>query len=181
MSGDGYIQGAGDDSEGWAHGLTAPLFWKHQEQLMNTNEDKLIDLISELLKRGKLSVGTSKAVLISPTDWLFAGTLDAMNEIDYGNSDGLITCGEASRMTSVPGAKIRHIHLECREKKLGSRDIRKQLNNILALFNDPKSFEKLYVCCPTSKDLSIGVILAILCLYIDDEGKNSPIQHLHSS
>ena len=26
-----YVPGAGDDEESWAHGLTAAMFWRHEE------------------------------------------------------------------------------------------------------------------------------------------------------
>ncbi len=38
MSQAGYIQGAGDDTENWAHGLTSGLFWDHKDQLLSTSE-----------------------------------------------------------------------------------------------------------------------------------------------
>lgn len=41
----GYIQGAGDDTENWAHGLTAPIFWAHADRLLSTPEADLPDLI----------------------------------------------------------------------------------------------------------------------------------------
>jgi len=45
----GYIQGAGDDTENWALGLTAPLFWVHAEALLSTPEADLPELIETLL------------------------------------------------------------------------------------------------------------------------------------
>lgn len=50
MSGhSGYVQGAGDDTENWAHGLTPPVFWDNAEQLLSTPEADLPDLIRSLV------------------------------------------------------------------------------------------------------------------------------------
>lgn len=45
----GYIQGAGDDTENWAHGLTPPVFWEHADQFLSTPEADLPDLIKSLV------------------------------------------------------------------------------------------------------------------------------------
>ncbi|RKU43400.1 hypothetical protein DL546_002715 [Coniochaeta pulveracea] len=57
MSEGGYIQGAGDDTENWAHGLTAPIFWEHADELLQTAEGQLPELIE------KESWAKSKTVL----------------------------------------------------------------------------------------------------------------------
>lgn len=50
MSGhSGYVQGAGDDTENWAHGLTPPVFWDNAEHLLSTPEAELPDLIRSLV------------------------------------------------------------------------------------------------------------------------------------
>lgn len=50
MSGhSGYVQGAGDDTENWAHGLTPPVFWDNAEQLLSTPEADLPELIRALV------------------------------------------------------------------------------------------------------------------------------------
>lgn len=50
MSGhSGYVQGAGDDTENWALGLTPPVFWDNTEQLLSTPEADLPELIRTLV------------------------------------------------------------------------------------------------------------------------------------
>jgi tRNA A64-2'-O-ribosylphosphate transferase len=178
MSHDGYIQGAGDDSESWAYGLTAPLFWENKKTLMNTPEENLPDLISSFLENEKNVTGISKAAPIKPTDWLLAATFDVLNSTEVSNSDLLITCGEASRVAQTPANKPKHLHLECRTGKLGSRDLRLELSKITTLLENSRSFTKIYVSCLTGKDLSIGVILVILCLYTTDDGKQPSSQYI---
>lgn len=172
MSENGYIQGAGDDSEGWSQGLTAPLFWQYQHELMNTNEDDFAEVISRLLDVDKHALWASHAITVKPTAWLFVGSFGALQSKAMGNQDAVITCGEAPLLPPFSQPKIKHIHLECRVGKLGSRDLRKQIGKIMPFLSRPGAFERLIICCPTGKDLSVGVALAVLCLFTDDSGKN---------
>ena len=43
-----YVQGSADDEETWAQGLTAQLFWKHKEALLE-NEDELAEKITTIV------------------------------------------------------------------------------------------------------------------------------------
>ncbi|KAH6686348.1 initiator tRNA phosphoribosyl transferase [Plectosphaerella plurivora] len=45
-----YVQGAGDDTENWACGLTAEIWWANVEKLLATEEAELPELIAELLR-----------------------------------------------------------------------------------------------------------------------------------
>ena len=74
MSEGGYIQGAGDDSEAWAHGLTPPVFWANQAVLKSTPEDELPELIDRLVAEHKLLDVAQDATLISPTRNLYIGS-----------------------------------------------------------------------------------------------------------
>jgi tRNA A64-2'-O-ribosylphosphate transferase len=166
----GYIQGAGDDSEGWSQGLTANIFWQNKEALMSTNDENLPDLVTNLIDTEKTTVSVSEPVLVTPTDWLFAHQIHALDDLALSKVDGLITCGPEDQSTLLPAAKGKHLYLECREKKLGSRDLRKEFGKLATFMSQLKSPHRLLVCCATGKDLSIGIILAILCLYADEQG-----------
>ncbi|OAA61117.1 tRNA a64-2 -o-ribosylphosphate transferase [Niveomyces insectorum RCEF 264] len=48
-----YIQGAADDTENWAHGLTPALFWQHCAALLATPEAELPDRIASLVQQEK--------------------------------------------------------------------------------------------------------------------------------
>lgn len=51
-----YIQGAADDEEGWARGLTYSMFWQHHEQLSSCAPDECEALIDELVAGGSSSL-----------------------------------------------------------------------------------------------------------------------------
>ncbi|KAL8987418.1 MAG: hypothetical protein Q9177_003367 [Variospora cf. flavescens] len=92
-----YIQGAADDSESWSHGLTPPLFWAHQNQLLSTSEDDLPRLIQSLLLTAAPSPGPFRstippATLIQPTQSLYIAPLSsaALNTTTSSSWDAII-------------------------------------------------------------------------------------------
>jgi tRNA A64-2'-O-ribosylphosphate transferase len=147
---------------------------------MSTNEGDLPDLISSLLDQESNIDAMFEAVMIKPTDWLFAGSIEALKNTKLDNGICVITCGNKDLATHVPQGKARHLHLLCRDKKLGSRDLRKELPKIKAFLGTSEPFNKIYVYCAAGKDLSIGVILAILCLFADDQGEHKRVCQLNA-
>lgn len=169
MSEGGYIQGAGDDSEGWAHSLTPPVFWANQAILKQTREEDLPDLIAELIKTHEKQGAGQTATLISPTQNLFIGSTGPLVE-GGPQYDLIIDCnGSPEAVERNP----RRLNLGCASAKLGSRDLRKALIQVrdfvgTHLGADPS--RSLLVTCETGKDLSVGALLAIICLFYKDDG-----------
>lgn len=48
-----YVQGAGDDHENWARGLTPDVFWKHQHALLSCGKDELEAMVDSLVAEEK--------------------------------------------------------------------------------------------------------------------------------
>lgn len=91
-----YIQGAADDEETWAQGLTASLFWKHRDALME-QEDELAEKIQQVVagkgndahaavlshngaegssaSSSSLSLEEEKTVIKSEVTWIVPGVL----------------------------------------------------------------------------------------------------------
>ena len=175
----GYIQGAGDDSEGWSHGLTPALYWKHQQQLLVAVEEDVLEMIQRLIIACKCSNAEyDNAVNIRPTN-LYVGTItSAMQPELY---DGMVICSDQPPPTSDQGKKHRKrtktVHLLCGDGKLGSRALRYQLSRVLSFFNNIPSKgkpPKLLFACSTGKDLSVGVALTVLCMFFDDDCTSHP-------
>ncbi|CAK7240212.1 MAG: tRNA A64-2'-O-ribosylphosphate transferase [Sporothrix thermara] len=61
-----YIQGAADDTENWAHGLTPELFWANYEQLLDTPEADLPALIETLVAAAEATSAADKASTEAP-------------------------------------------------------------------------------------------------------------------
>ncbi|KAJ5145975.1 uncharacterized protein N7515_000539 [Penicillium bovifimosum] len=169
MSEGGYIQGAGDDSEAWAYGLTPPVFWANQDILKSTPEDELPELIDRLVAEHKRLDVAQDATVISPTRNLYIGSAKAGDDAG-GRYDLIIDCnGKAA----AGEEDARRLSLGCDSGKLGSRDLRKSLDKVrdfvaARLGADPSL--SVLVTCESGKDLSAGTLLAIVCLFYNDEG-----------
>ncbi|BDD59518.1 hypothetical protein MPDQ_007281 [Monascus purpureus] len=169
MSEGGYIQGAGDDSESWAHGLTPPVFWANKHALLNTSEEDLPGFIEKLMEQQGKEGPNQQASLIKPTRNIFIGRNDP-SLTDSGIYDLVIDCNGTPAASE---ADPKRLNLGCGSSKLGSRDLRKSLDKVQYFINsqlltDPS--RSLLVTCESGKDLSAGAILAILCLYYNEEG-----------
>ena len=170
----GYIQGAGDDSEGWSHGLTPVVFWKHRDQLLSTIEEEMPALIQHLLRSCSNTVN-SGAVRLGLTS-LYIGTIRNTSIPEL--YDGIIICSNVSpsNASSKPedarknGTRI--LHFLCSDGKVGSRALRSHLSLLLPFirsFTMGGKSPKILLVCSTGKNLSVGVALAVLCLFFDDD------------
>ncbi|CAD6563730.1 MAG: hypothetical protein ASARMPREDX12_000036 [Alectoria sarmentosa] len=175
MTEDGYIQGAGDDSEGWSHGLTPTLFWRHRDQLLTAVEEDMPNIVLELITTDPdHGVARSDAVTLAPTS-LSIGSLSSAKQAEL-SYDGIVICGGTAPSKTDHKTKddkrTRILNLLCSDGKLGSRALRSQLPRVppfIASLADYGSPPKILFLCPTGKDLSIGTALAMLCLFFDDD------------
>ncbi|KAF9893994.1 hypothetical protein FE257_008965 [Aspergillus nanangensis] len=174
MSEGGYIQGAGDDSEGWAHGLTPPVFWPNKDTLLRTPEEDLPALIEGLVAAHHRKQDVAQqATRIAPTHNLFIGQSDPTLS-ESGRYDLVINCN-GSPGDLVEGNSKR-LNLGCASQKLGSRDLRKHLDKVQAFVAaqlGPHPSRSLLVTCESGKDLSAGAALAIVCLFYSENGEFS--------
>lgn len=175
-----YVQGAADDAEAWARGLTPEVFWRHSEELLGCDEDGLPGLIGRLLEQENVGSRSARApVQVMPVGSMFIGT-----EVHDGGTQGwdLVvdlrphakaqTNGEMSPGTAH-SEKRKYIRQPLEAGKLGSRSLRKGLGSILEAVDQvlaANADAKVLVICSTGKDHSVGVALAILSLYASDEG-----------
>lgn len=169
MSDEGYIQGAGDDSEGWSQGLTAKVFWSNKDELLRLVEagEDVEDLMRTIIKRDSAIGLLGNAILVKPTKNLYLGPGTG----DLEKFGLIIDCNAALDANS---AKL--VGLGCKEGKLGSKTLREQLPKARDVVEKVlrKSLETpILVRCSTGKDLSVGVILTILCSFYEDKGKHS--------
>ena len=170
MSEGGYIQGAGDDSEGWAHGLTPPVFWANRATLKQTSEEELPNLIATLVADHQQQGAGQDATLISPTQNVFISPTDSRVN-GGGQYDLVIDCN--GDPAAVEG-NAKRLNLGCASGKLGSRDLRKSLDKVREFVSAQlglDSSQSLLVTCDTGKDLSAGALLAIICQFYSDDGR----------
>ncbi|MCJ1248174.1 hypothetical protein MMC30_005391 [Trapelia coarctata] len=175
-----YIQGAGDDSEGWSRGLTPTLFWQHSSFLLSASLDEEED-VAMLLKESEAQ--SPKQSLIMPiypasATWpIYICKLDELDSANITDFDGIITCDKPlpnptdEVFKDTPRPLL--LHLDCKAGKIGSRSLRDQLPRITPFITRVASrgeHPRILFACATGKDLSVGVALAALCLYFDEDG-----------
>jgi len=160
----GYIQGAGDDTENWALGLTAPVFWDNADQLLSTPEANLPGLIQDLLMT---AVPQCDALAVKQVlSHLSVGSLAASHCLPSGAC--VISLGPKVTDQNSWAKSPLLMEVGLGKSKAGSRALRDALPHIcefasryLTVTTSPvKSFA---ILCETGKDLSIGVALALSC------------------
>ncbi|KAI4763133.1 tRNA '-O-ribosylphosphate transferase [Aureobasidium sp. EXF-3400] len=175
----GYVQGAADDAEAWAQGLTAPLFWQHSETLLSTPEDTIEEVIAGLVAQGDGSKG-SQLTAIGPGQRVAIGTIDAA-ETDARETDIVITASPKESEVLRTKMKARYLHLTLADGKVGSRQLRHSLPNLIASIKTQISASPMFrfvVADASGKDQGVGVALAILCLFITDDGNVRPVDEI---
>lgn len=165
----GYIQGAADDHESWSHGLTPSVFWLNVDLLLSTREEDAPSVVAELLEKESQNGTVSTATLIRPTTNL---SISSSQNPTLTPFNVVISCTSTPLPTSLlAAAHIKHyLPLHCPPGKLGSRALRTELPLLAPFLANAPLDAKILVCCPTGRDLSVGVGLAVLCMYADDTG-----------
>lgn len=175
----GYVQGAADDAEAWAQGLTAPLFWQHSETLLSTPEDMIEEVIAGLVAQGDGNKG-SQLTAIGPGQRVAIGMIDAA-ETDAQETDIVITVSPKESDVLRSKMKSRYLHLTLADGKVGSRQLRHSLPNLVASVKTQISASltsRFVVADANGKDQGVGVALAILCLFITDDGNLRPVDEV---
>ncbi|QUC22643.1 uncharacterized protein UV8b_06884 [Ustilaginoidea virens] len=191
---DGYVQGAADDTENWAHGLTPALFWAHADLLLRTDEPLLPDLIARLVRQDQLARqeqahDAGSRVPLAPCLSVCCLPLAAPGGSPDGSPDG---CPDGSAAAdchvaltadaptpSATWVKSRnYMQVALGRSKTASRNLRLALPDIcrfVAAFFErsggpPPEQCRLVVACDSGRDISVGTALALLCYLFDERG-----------
>lgn len=175
-----YIQGAGDDSESWSHGLTSTVFWRHHQGLLDAEDEELPGLIQAFMSLENDDGEAEDCVLITPIDSMYLGTLAAvMRAQDF---DVVIVCSDPRSNVVEAGesqTKGKILDLKCGSGKLGSRALRAKLpavSTFVAALTSGLEYPKILFACSTGNDLAVGVALVVLCLFFDDDCRCFPME-----
>lgn len=198
---EGYVQGAADDTEHWAMGLTAPLFWANSELLLSTPESDLPGLIAKLLEeekekggeRGKIRVARGIYVCASPLEQPGEGECQVVflenkvtpreewikspkrMEIGLGNPKQT-SKNLRSALPEISAFAERHFGLQSTpatsSPSSNTQDSGAQKDEAQRQQDD----RRIVVACTTGKDLSMATALALNCRLLtpDDELLASP-------
>lgn len=171
----GYIQGAADDTENWAFGLTAPVFWEHIDELIAAAEADLPDLIAQLVEqhtigdisstaRKPLSKHVSVCALpiscsSSANECVIALTTDTTPKDSWIKSRTYMDVGLGKSKTAA------------RNLRLALEEICKFVAVFLSSSVEETSPNQIVIGCNSGRDLSIGTSLALLCYFFDEQDR----------
>lgn len=173
----GYVQGAGDDSESWSHGLTPAAFWHHKQKVLETPDGFLPDLIQEIMAAEKNNASRADEIsLVSPTKGIYIGTLAAAKQA--AEFDGIICCIDGPMPKQNAEGKSdfhgKRLDLICGSGKLGSRALRNELSRVVPFLTTVTSHNgvpRLLFACSTGGDLAVGAALVAICLFVLEDGE----------
>lgn len=176
VSASGYIQGAGDDTENWAHGLTAPLFWANYETLLSTSENELPGLIERLVRQPAIAGSVGDMTCLKPTSCLFVSSLQTVADSSAASCT-ICLLPKVTEQSTWQASKTR-MEVGLGPHKIGSRNLRTAIPAIVAFaINSLGIAEKkgqedhcIILACESGKDHSIGLGLVLLCLLFDEDG-----------
>ncbi|EHN00714.1 Rit1p [Saccharomyces cerevisiae x Saccharomyces kudriavzevii VIN7] len=199
-----YVQGAADDHELWSFGLDSEMFWSHVDYLGDTDksDDQLHDYITDLVAKkleNQLSIKDKGSL-----DEIFGNIDIITNEISLGKViqgltisvklkqelklryDKVIVFSDSVAITedtdheeeSSPNSFISVFKLQSGDKKSSKtlRTIFPRIHEELqsAFANRDGGTKPILICCNTGTDMSIGVILSILCTKYTEDWKLTP-------
>ncbi|EFY84136.1 putative 2'-O-ribosyl phosphate transferase RIT1 [Metarhizium acridum CQMa 102] len=163
----GYIQGAADDTENWARGLTPALFWANRDLLLSTPEPELPGLIASLVRTAPAIAADNPTTQLTPQISVCALPLPPSTGCCISLTNAPTPKdGWAKSATSMDVGLGKH--------KTASRNLRTALPHICdfasaCLQRDPQGM--VTVACESGKDTSVGAALALSCYLFDDEGQ----------
>lgn len=128
-------------------------------------------LIEELLSSTKNNTAHFAISWIRPSSNIGVGPIAAVKDHNIRDSDLLIDCSETPNENMRAQLKEGYLHLRCVNGKLGYKDLRGELPKLEPFLDRHARVDTtVLIRCVSGKGLSIGVALAALCLYTDDEG-----------
>ncbi|ODQ67522.1 initiator tRNA phosphoribosyl transferase [Nadsonia fulvescens var. elongata DSM 6958] len=173
-----YVQGAADDHEEWADKLNPSLLWDNVSILGNKDltDAELLDIIDELSNSKKLQSGvdhvgnaldTSK---IGNTNmWVGKPLCECIDTESVKSFDLIINMSSSKIPDPAKGSNQANYNQVLPAGKKGSKTLRTLLPDIEKFFSTSVSSKcQVLVLCETGNDFSIGVVLALLSLYYNE-------------
>ncbi|KAG5983227.1 hypothetical protein E4U55_000517 [Claviceps digitariae] len=193
---DGYIQGAADDPENWACGLTPPLFWHHLHALLSAPDAHLPDLIASLLQTPNtephLQTATPTPSPVQLTPVISISSLPLPPPPHPPDQHPPVCHVLLTEQPTPPDTWVQSptsMLVGLGKHKTGSRNLRLALPHICAFVSaflqrghppareDPDTQhhhtrdKQVVVACPSGRDTSVGTALALSCYLFDEQGR----------
>ncbi|KAI0369025.1 initiator tRNA phosphoribosyl transferase [Pilatotrama ljubarskyi] len=181
-----YVQGSGDDHELWGMGLTPQIFWANKDKLLGSDRGDLTSVVTEVV-----SSWNSHKV---NDDWKNSPT--PVSAVDGLLLIGAVPDMPAEPSAALPGldGEVSYVIIsasaplsDSEDGSLGSEHVlilkmaegkKGQLHFLQHVLPESTRYmqrrlanrNKICICCDSGKDASVGVALAALQLFFDDDG-----------
>lgn len=166
MDSNGYIQGAADDTENWAHGLTPHVFWANKDVLLSAPEADFPCVIASLQEA---SSQEPHETVVQLTPYISVCPLPAPPVSD---DICLITLTNTSTPEENWIQSPTRMDVGLGKHKTASRNLRVALPSIctfVSSFMQRSPEGRVVVGCESGTDTSVGTALALSCYLFDDE------------
>ncbi|KAK6542527.1 hypothetical protein TWF694_006477 [Orbilia ellipsospora] len=177
-----YIQGAGDDHEGWAQGLLPITYWANQKKLLQTCESELPSFIGSIVRSHREDSSSGDASgpsVLSKVHGVLAicdfktynSLLDARTPIL-----GAIVCTESSNLLEEDQSGLLSVPVYrtvVPSNKVGSKILRSKLPEMLGFAKtvlSPGASHPMVIVCQSGNDMAVGIALALITRLFDDQG-----------
>ncbi|ODQ77402.1 hypothetical protein BABINDRAFT_163649 [Babjeviella inositovora NRRL Y-12698] len=174
-----YVQGAADDHELWAgKHLSPPLFWQVVADAnfdINTLNDAEFLLNIEQLHSTNISQATTNSddltqalgiLRVGDTCLDFGLILANLRLEAYQHSYKVAVCFSENFAIESAAGRCKVLNYPFQSSKKGSKQFRQELPQIMAqLESEVLANASILIVCDTGKDLSVGMVLVILCQY----------------
>ncbi|KAJ1720712.1 tRNA A64-2'-O-ribosylphosphate transferase [Coemansia erecta] len=177
-----YVQGAADDHETWALGLTPRLFWKHRRVLIGGSPETCEPAVQRVVSQAAEDVPDGGWFsFVRQTNVAVGGRLAGRPPECWATFDAVINCGAPEYLANAEAAgdgdtgslRGRYLFLPIPEGKRGQAELGKAIGPALdfvrPLVCDPT--KRVLVHCSQGVDRSVGIALAILTRYFSDDEK----------
>ncbi|CAG8457932.1 84_t:CDS:10 [Ambispora gerdemannii] len=189
-----YIQGAADDQETWSLGLTPSLFWKHRKEILDNSyldpircERKVREIVEyakveslksplingdsfNFLGNTNIAIGNRKSGC-PPLCWQYFDYI--VNCTPHGYNTSSTNSSTITQSTDISSSdKANYIQLPIPEGKKGQHVLFEMIPKALDYLRIPLlEHRRILIHCEQGIDRSVGIALAILVNYFDDNEK----------
>lgn len=167
-------------------GLTPALFWEHKDELLSVNQDETSNLIDRIVSEAKANTFTTSGEWMNPPTGVkpvdnrisLCCLADIPTHILEGKGHPSFPCivlraGSSQNPSDIPQTNTDFFLIYIpTDKKAAERAFKTNLSHCLDFAKRHlQSGRQVCVGCETGKDLSVGLAVAILQVFFDDDGK----------
>ena len=170
-----YVQGAGDDHEAWAHGLTPALFWRHKRKLMapELQRDERIQLVCDIVQAEREEAGqvpwltnhdTATQIDGTPIHIQACSATHKFSERDRASYALIIHCAQPDTSSHVLG-----LGLDASKRGLNafSAALPRVVDTVTDVLRKEAQGRGVLFCCTDGSQLSGAMVVAILAASFD--------------